>query len=241
MKKAIRSLPFTAGATILSAILYIYTVANKEGIVIRRHYSGWRSMTTIGTVSLIVTGIALVLNLAYIAYKSIKHRRSLLSQEKQAKQHEMEISEARKLRNPEDVRKFFIRICGERPHCQVARDIKKQLDEMKEYQQKFANLLEVNDISMSKNIEMLLQEIEDGICANCKIAINKYIVGDDIGFEEMAKRVYEKNKDTLEKVRSFLGSLTDFAGGNQTEKDDAIRNLAIYEEKIRESINEEVY
>ncbi len=241
MKRVTRSLLVTAGATLLSAIFYFYTVANRDGIVIRHHYSGWRTLSTVGTVLLIATGSVFVLNLAFLAYKAMQNRRELRSEEKLAKQREAEINESKKLRNPEDVRTFFIRICNERPHCQIAKMIKSQLDEMNECQSRFNNLREINDISMAQNIETLLQDIENGICANCKVAINKYIVGDESGFEETAKRVHKKNGEILEKVKSFLTGLTNYASGSQSDGDDAVRNLTVYEETIRESMNEEVF
>ena len=242
MKKNIRSkllLIFGVGA-VIGTLLKLLTDLRKNDLIIRLHYSGWRTLSAATTVVAIIFG-ALLLAVAVIGLcLNWRNKAAQRSEQELARQRQAEANEAKKLRDPEDVRKFFIRICNERPHCQIAKMIKSQLDKMNEFQSRFENLLEVNDISMSANIRRLLQDIEDSICADCKSAINRYIVSDESGFEATAEKVYKKNMEILEKVQSFLDDLADFASG-QSCGDDALQNLTDYETTIRASMNEEVF
>ncbi len=240
MKKNIRTklLAIFGVGAIAGVIMKLIAGLNKNNLIIRMHYSGWRNLDTVATAITAFFGVLLLAGVAIGLCLKWREKMAIRSENEQARQLQAEENEAKKLRKPEDVRQFFIRICKERPHCQIAKMIKDQLDEMNEYQSRFENLLEVNDISMAANIRRLLQDIEDSICADCKSAINRYIVSDESGFEDTAEKVYKKNMEILEKVQSFLGDLADFASG-QSNGEDAIRNLTIYETNIRESMNEE--
>ena len=240
MKKHTRNLLISAGVALVCLVFYVYTGANKEGIVIRHHYSGWRTMNTISTIALVLGGALLALSLAIFAFKHWQKRRVARSERELEAKREAELNESKKLRTPEDVRQYFIKICRERPQCQIAKMIKDQLDEMNGHQDRFEKLLEVNDISMAANIKQVLQDAEDSICADCKGAINRYIVEDDTGFEETAELVYKRNAEKLEKVQEFLNRLAEFASG-QVTGEDAMRNLEIYGETISASMNEEAF
>ncbi len=240
--KNIRSkllLIFGAGA-VIGTILKLLTDLRKNDLIIRMHYSGWRNLNTALTVAIIIFGVLLLGTVAIGLCLNWRNKTAIRAEREMARRRAAEESEAKKLRNPEDVRRFFIRICSEKPHCQIAKLIKGQLDKMNEFQAKFENLLEINDISMASNIRRLLQDIEDSICADCKSAINKYVVSDESGFEDTADRVYKKNEGILGEVQTFLDDLADFASG-QSSGDDALKNLNDYEEQIRASMNEEVF
>ena len=240
MKKHTRSLLIAVASAVICLAAYVGTIANKESLIIRYHYSGWRTINTISVIVLAISGVNLVLNLIFSGYKFWRKQKDARSEREQAAQREAELNESKKLRTPEEVRQYFIKICKDRPHCQIAKMIKDQLDEMNGHQDRFEKLLEVNDISMASNIRRVLQDAEDSICADCKSAINRYIVGDDDGFEETANQVYKRNADKLDKVKEFLAQLAAFASGNVTSGD-AINNLEIYAETIRESMNEEAF
>lgn len=237
MKRRTRLLLIALGCTLLCLVLYLSTVIGKDGYVIRYHYSGWRTMNTVATILLAVSGAFLALNLAVSAYIKLRSKREKRFEQEQSMERQAKINESKKLRNPEDVRQFFIRICNEKPHYRIAHMIKDQLDKMNEQQTRFENLRETNDISMAANITQALQDAEDCICADCKSAINKYIVGDEAGFEVTAEEVYFRNSARLDKVQEFLGQLADFVSG-KTEGGDAMNNLEIYAEAIRETMKE---
>ena len=240
MKKHTRSLLIAIVSTLICLAAYVGTILNKDGMIIRYHYSGWRTINTISSIVLAISGVNLVLNLIYSGYKYRQKQKDARSEQEQAAQREAELNESKKLSTPEEVRQYFIKICKAKPHSQIAKMIKDQLDEMNEHQDRFEKLLEVNDISSASNIREVLQDAEDSICADCKSVINRFIVGDDTGFEETAELVHKRNAAKLEKVKEFLAELAAFASGKITGGD-AINNLEIYAETIRESMNEEAF
>ena len=239
MKKHARNLLIAAGSALVCLIFYVYTVANKEGLVIRHHYSGWRTLSTVSTILLALSGALLALVVAIYGYKKWQQKQAARFEEKQAAKREADEIESKKLRTPEDIRQFFIDICKARPHCQIAKMIKDQLDEMNEYQARFEKLLEVNNFQMAAdNIRKVLQDAEDSICDDCRSAINAYIIDEEAGFEAAAKTVYDRNEFKLGKVKEFLDKLKAYASGKVTS-DDAIQNLEIFGEAISASTNKE--
>ena len=239
MKGRTRVLLAGIGSTLLSLIFYLSTIMGKDGLIIRHHYSGWRTMTTIATVLLAISGTLLALCLFVIVYSMLRNKRQMRLEQEQKMEREARMRESKKLRNPEDVRQFFVQICDEKPHCQIAKLILGQLDKMNEHQNNFDNLKEKNDIStVADNIAQALQEAEDSICEDCKSAINRYIVGDEAGFETIGKMVYERNEHTLEKVQEFLSEVAAFVS-SKGRGDEAVANLELYAQRMNDAKSEE--
>ena len=241
MKKRTRNLLIAAGAALASLIFYVYTNANKNGIVIRHRYSGWRNMNTASTILLALSGAVLVLILAFYGYMNWRQKKMARSEQEQEAQREADLIESKKLRTPEDIRQFIIGICNSRPHCQTAKLIKDQLDEMNGYQDRLERLLEINDTEMAKEtVRGMLQQTENEICDDCRSVINAFVVDDVEGFESAARPVYESNAYKLKKAKEFLDNLK-MKASEPVTSGDAVQNLEFFGQAINSSTDKEGY
>ena len=222
-------------------VAHVGTNIAQDSLVIRYHYSGWRTIHIITTVALVISVAVLAFDLATAGLRKLRQKKAVRIEAESTKRREAEQSESKKLRDPEDIRQFFIQICNcGRSQCAgPARQIVEQLNQMNDHQSTFERLLEINDISaVAESTRKLLQDIEDSICDSCREAINRYIINDFDGFERAAKKIHAKNAAVLTEVQSFLKTMADFASG-QNNGEDATRCLASYNETIREAMQRE--
>jgi hypothetical protein len=144
----------------------------------------------------------------------------------------------KKLRSPEDIRACFETIRRKDPDLSDAFSrLEEQLSRIAELKVRMRTLLEMNDLEVFANTEELLDQIEDYISANCRKAVNYYIISGDKR-EDLLKSIFvlaADNEEKLSEVQKFLDQLLDYAN-SQEEDDAAVDTLKIYRDTIKNSI-----
>jgi predicted RND superfamily exporter protein len=236
-KKEFLTIAGTASA-LLGILGYIYLSMNSSIIIINTHYSTWRQYKTaailliaIGAVLLIIRGSQMILENQRIARAESE---SALRKKELEKSREM----MKKLRSPEDIRACFETIRRKDPDLSDAFSrLEEQLSRIAELKVRMRTLLEMNDLEVFANTEELLDQIEDYISANCRKAVNYYIISGDKR-EDLLKSIFvlaADNEEKLSEVQKFLDQLLDYAN-SQEEDDAAVDTLKIYRDTIKNSI-----
>lgn len=203
---------------VLMILLILLNTVLKDYIIIQNHYSTWRTFNIVSWVLFILSVIWCVFRV--VRNLIIKHKNKL-----ENIQDEIEIKERlekrkKEINTPEGVYKYIsTELIWDESISSKCRHLLQQLDEMNAAQARLDNLLDMNDMTGLEQSKIVLQRIEDDMCAECRTLINKYIVGGAKSFEEDYSKSYALNAERLEKVQALLNTMAEYANGKISGSD----------------------
>jgi predicted RND superfamily exporter protein len=236
-KKEFLTIAGTASA-LLGILGYIYLSMNSSIIIINTHYSTWRQYKTTAILLIAIGAVLLIIRGSQMILENQRIARAESESARRKKELEKSREMMKKLRSPEDIRACFETIRRKDPDLSDAFSrLEEQLSRIAELKVRMRTLLEMNDLEVFANTEELLDQIEDYISANCRKAVNYYIISGDKR-EDLLKSIFvlaADNEEKLSEVQKFLDQLLDYAN-SQEEDDAAVDTLKIYRDTIKNSI-----
>ena len=254
MKKNIGVIFGTIGTIVLIIIKVLFLI-NKEDNIILYGIKGYRTISIVHSILLIIFGLLLIVNaIKMLKNEKIEKQKEIenynIMQENKRKEEEMTRQENSYLSATNRLSENVLRNHLQKSYTsdwikleQYLKPLYEQSKKMDTLQSKLKSLITKNDASVLDDTEDVLIEAEQGLLKNIRKVMNYMDVCDPNVLEESEKvkesaiQNFNENEKILDSVSDFLMSLTEYL--NNQGSTDSLNTLNSYKDVLKDTISKE--